>query len=82
MDLWFQAENNCYVYASPCTDASAPGKTMVVQIEEKETLPGLAIGVIVAIHLLFGVLRCGMFVIPKNRRSGKPTFSSSKGEER
>jgi len=71
--LWFKAEQRYYQDAGPCGVATG-GKTEV-RTEEKETLPGWAIGVIVAIAVVLALFIVGCGLLIWKEKSGKPAFS-------
>eukprot|EP00419_Tripos_fusus_P023795 CAMPEP_0172707724 /NCGR_PEP_ID=MMETSP1074-20121228/50134_1 /TAXON_ID=2916 /ORGANISM="Ceratium fusus, Strain PA161109" /LENGTH=591 /DNA_ID=CAMNT_0013530567 /DNA_START=89 /DNA_END=1864 /DNA_ORIENTATION=- len=73
--LWNKAENKYYADAGPCSAGGTSAATGGTTIEEKEKLPGWAIGVIVAVSVvvaLCGAVLC--FVIFKEMKSGEATF--------
>lgn len=81
--LW-SPENKYYQDAGPCgvVAAAPPGKTTKVEVEEKEKLPGWAIGVIVAIAVLLACCGVGCcLVILKERQTRTPAFASMQGDE-
>jgi len=73
--LWLSTENKYYQDAGPCIVAGASGGKTEVRTEERETLPGWAIGVIVAIAVVLALFIVGCGFLIWKEKSGKPTFS-------
>lgn len=74
--LWLSSDNKYYQDAGPCGIATGGngGKTEV-RTEEKETLPGWAIGVIVAIAVVLALFCVGCCFLIWKEKSGKPAFA-------
>lgn len=72
--LWNSISNDYEPDAGPCGgDADPAGQTT----KEKETLPGWAIGVIVAIGVILVCFAVGCcFIVYKEKTSGKATFGN------
>merc|ERR1712032_1177998 len=76
--LWNKAENKYYAGAEPCKSAggAASTGTGTVKTEDKDSLPGWALGVIIAVCVLLALCCVGIvLVIVREKVYGKPAFT-------